>query len=632
MTSPVQIALKSTGISEIQSALKGVKQSLIDMERESVATAKEASKERIAILKGELKEKESLLKGAGQTEEKLERGFGKGVRTRGAVVGSGAFGSINNVKSASAELLNRIDNPGAKAFDLVISSLKSGIEMATHALKTFGSFLLNDIIKPEFKREGQYLQMANRSAGGLDANEAKQAAKKAVIKYNLDEDEGMKAMAIYGAHGGAKSWKDAPKALDFFAMEAKARGSSASVISQSFAGMRMPGESFEQTKKKWLAAKSIGDELNIPIEELGANAGKIKSLTSRMKGDEADKSKNLATWLNMMAPTGSTDQNLTAIKSFEKGVLGKGASSFKSAISEQDGVKVLDFNKALEIALSKSHGDVNILKKMGLGDAKAQQMITSQLPEYSKNYAAAKASGMGDKEAEAEAVKKVIERHEQLAETMASEEDDRKKAEEVMNTVNEKWESTINQMKAAIEKEIMPAASKFATDLLAHKSEIISSALTLTRAFIALAGVIAKIPVVGEAIKGAASRGGLNVIELSGQNAEDASFAKGKASGGSKYSHPITDPNDPEIAIVAAREAEEEKKLKLPTTTVGTPALITTPAATSNEKAASTPGHDALDKASHKVAGQVEKLGNAVEEATRKVGGLNKTQPALPPK
>ena len=523
MVSTVGIALKSSGIGEVKSALKGVKQALIELEKDSTAAVRNASKTRIAILKEEYKEREHLAKRAAATENNLGRGFGRPSSTRPATVGGGAFGGIGSVTNFGMQelglggitkLAGAAGVAGA-AVGALFMALKAGIDIATSALKAFGSFMLNDIIKPELDLNTKYKQLAAKSAEeggrGLTSGEAKSAADAMFIRYNLSKEDAVKAMAAYGAHGGEGAWSDAPKVLKLAAQEAIVRGGSAETYATVIAGMRVKGESVDDTISKYMALRRQGDIIDVPVEELKERGKQLKAASLFMGGTTAEKF-SAANVLAQKASVWTADpaSAITGLNRFTADVMinkkGVAHRKYKNFIgTDANGQEVIkDPMGLLAQVLADTHGKPGKLPGLGFGDIRSQRFIESFTPEFDQFKNKARGEGLTDsKKIDQRAAELMAESFRNLMKETDTLSGIETEANERMKDSSESLENGFNQIKQVLTDEFMPSVRSVIKDLrpllddltvyLKDNSDVIGASLdALAKSFIVATELMAR--------------------------------------------------------------------------------------------------------------------------------------------
>jgi len=491
MASTVSIGLKTTGLSEVQNALKGVRKSLLELEKDSLSAVKEGSKARLAVLKSEYDQREAMAKRAAQVEANIRRSQGGGIGARPGRIGGGSgfgggggfsFGKIGEF--AAGEMgVGQIARMGAAAgaagaaVAAAFMILKGAIDIATTGLKMFGNFLLNDIIKPEMSLETKYHQLSAKSAEvggrGLSAKDAKQAADLAFVKYNLPKEDAVAAMGAYGAAGGEGSWQDAPKILKLAAQEALVRGGKAETYAKVIAGLRVKGESVDETIAKYMAVRRQGDIIDVPVEELQNRGKQIKAAALFMGGSTAEKFA-AANVLTQKASVWTADpaSAITGLNRFtadvminSKGVAHRKYEKFLGR--DENGREVIqDVAGLLGQVIADTHGTPGKLPGLGFKDVRSQRFISSFTPEFDIFRKQAQGEGLTDKkkidqraaELFAESLRKMMKETDTLA-------DIEKEAADRMKDSQQTIKNAFNQVQEVLSDQFMPVVRGIVQDL-----------------------------------------------------------------------------------------------------------------------------------------------------------------------
>jgi hypothetical protein len=513
MSSSVSIALKSSGISEVQKALKGVKTSLIELEKDSLAAVKAASKSRIDVLEAEHHKRIDLAKRTAEVEDKLNRGFGKSPSTRPALGGSGGFGSLSATGNfASSQFgfgglssLHKKDGMSGLTLGFGVLALKGALDMATTALKTFGSFLLNDVIKPELDLNTKYHQLSAKSAElggrGLTAEQAQKAAEDNFVKWNLSKEDGVKAMEAYGSHGGEGAWSDAPKILELAAKEALIRGGSAETYAKVIAGFRVKGESSDDTIAKYLATRRQGDIMDVPVEELQNRGKQIKAASLFMGGTSMQKFATANVLVQKSSEWNADPASaITGLNNFTSAVMisaKKVAYNRYKKFIERDanGNEVIgNAGHLVGQVIHDMNGSPGKLPELGFQDKREQRFVMSSTTEYDSYKSQARGEGLTDKnkindralELWNEAFDKSTKETDSLADINAE-------AAERMKDSGQQMQQAINQIKQSLATHVMPMVSKFIDDFCKNIDSITIAARDVATVLMDLGSLISGI-------------------------------------------------------------------------------------------------------------------------------------------
>ncbi len=503
MVSTVGIALKATGVGEINSALKSVKESLMDIGKATTAQAnlfKNASKEKISALKAEeaaIKAVSAATREQARLEQELTRASGRGVGggNRGVSDSIRSYGLFGHgfMGAARASYLGAQGGGGfggavgGLGLNLAFQALSSAVDIATTSLKMFGSFLVNDIIKPGMELETRSIQLANRTHE-TTPEAIQKAAKLNRIKYNMSYEDSLGVIEEYGAKGGEHSWKDAPAVSEFVAQYHKATGFDAKKIAELLGGIRSRGESSEDVISKFLAIEpAMG--INVDPEHMAALGRRAKTVGAMFAGSNVTQMSEANALLQLASVgTGSPAIAATGMTSFFKKIVSdpKVHSHFKKFLTMQDGREVIkDPFELMRFVAEKEKGKMVNLTGLGLKDQRAAMNfiapLESTLPTFRKQ---AQVEGLKGREAEKRALDLWVQslRDAQGAvKDRAQVEEDAAKA---MATSQEKWNQAINQMKDMVSEQIMPATQKFVDGIVNNKELLVDAMMELTRAFV----------------------------------------------------------------------------------------------------------------------------------------------------
>lgn len=506
MASNVNIALKPTGVADALNALKGVKQSLIDLEKSSLDATKDASKARLSILKAEYSERESLAKRAMAVEARLGRGFGQSPTgaTRPASMGAGAFGAYGSVSRFGAQQfgfggVSTLFSKGgmeAAALGVGFMALGGALAMATTALKAFGNFVLHDVVQPGLHLETRSTQLANRTHETTPAA-IQRAARLNSIRYNMSYEQSLGVIEEYGARGGQHSWRDAPQVSEFVAKYSKATGYDPTKIASLLGGIRKPGESSDDVVNKFLAIEpAMG--INIDPEHMAGLGRRAKTVGSLFAGSSIKQMSEANALLQVASTgTGSPEQAATGMSQFFRKIISdpKVHGHFKKFLTMENGQEVIkDPFELLRFIASKEHGKMTNLSGLGIKDTRAAMQFLRPLEGGLSGFREqAGKEGLSGKDAEKRALDLWIESLKEGMKNVKEMSDIDKDAAAVMQTTGEQWERAMNQMKDAILTDVMPHVQKFAHVFTDNIDDITSKAVTLTGALVGLIEVIVDI-------------------------------------------------------------------------------------------------------------------------------------------
>ncbi len=156
--------------------------------------------------------------------------------------------------------------------------------LATNALKSFGNFVLQDVIKPQFKLETRAQQIANNSGGQISAQQIMETSRAEGVRNNIDP------MEIAETIAGASSAKFGTEMIGAVATMSKSRGvpmEDLMSLANPLAG-KMSVDSIKALLPS-LAAQGVEAGKKGPavsIGELGRGAEQFLGLSERFAGDQ----------------------------------------------------------------------------------------------------------------------------------------------------------------------------------------------------------------------------------------------------------------------------------------------------------------------------------------------------------
>jgi len=136
-----------------------------------------------------------------------------------------------------------------------LGAVAGACAIAVEGLHSFGSFLLNDIIKPQMKADTQYQQLANRSQGRIEAEELSQAAAKARVSHNITLEESNAGFEAFLKKGG--EYKDMARALEVASISKQAYGGAVENKMNLLAELHQPNENMETTVRHFFAFEGL---------------------------------------------------------------------------------------------------------------------------------------------------------------------------------------------------------------------------------------------------------------------------------------------------------------------------------------------------------------------------------------
>jgi len=486
-TTPVSLALKAEGISEVKSALKGVKSAFVEMERDSLAATRAASKERVAILKSESKERLSLLKNESEARRSIlasERSFKRTVNRKETEYGMGAAGKALMKGEGFDGVLKAAGIAG-----IAVAVFSSAINFASASLKQFASFVVNDVIKPGLELETRSVQVANNSGGALTAKDVQSKAKAIGLHNNMDP------MHVLDAMGRFQDLTGEPALglgiMPTVAAISKGRGYDPKALSELAAATYRPGMKEKDLNQLLMTLTGQGEKGSIPIGELARLGGRLTAPAEKLGGDWFTKVTTANALLQTAKRTGfgTVDDAAAGLEKFTQDAALHGKSLSPKSFATVDGVDTItDPIKYLGDVYRKTRGSAAALHGMGFSEP-AQKFIGAYQGVFSERYAGAKAAGKNDlqaRDAGATAVENFVNTMKTATSTMAAEEARR---DAVTETSGEKLEAAFNRIKDRV-SDVLPQIEEFADLLLENADSIGDAALTMTQALLDLAKFI----------------------------------------------------------------------------------------------------------------------------------------------
>jgi hypothetical protein len=487
---PVSLALKAEGVAEVKQALRGVKQSFVEMERESLAATKQASKERVALLKEESKAKIALIRDESKARREVmnaERAFKHALGRREGSLGGGGAGAA----LARGEGLEGILKAAGVA-GLAVAAFSGAINLASSCLKQFASFVVNDVIKPSMALETRAQQVANNSNGKLQAGEVQGKARAIGLRNNMDP------MALIEAAGIFQDLTGEPKVgfdvMNTVATISKARGFDTKDLA-SFAGaLYKPGMKADELSRLLLMQTAQGTSGSVTIGQLARLGGKVTAPAASLAGNyETRLAMTGALLQSGRRGFGTVEEAATGLQTFMTDAMIHGKQlSPKSFLRDAGGVeKLADPAAFIADVYRKTQGNASRLHAMQFSEP-TTKLIGAYKEQYGEAFDTAKASGKSDAQAREEAAKAVETFIKSFATATTTMEAEESKRNAVMETSGEKLEQAINRIKDRI-TDAMPEIEELVNALVDKAPDIADAALTLTEALIDLANWIKNI-------------------------------------------------------------------------------------------------------------------------------------------
>ena len=476
MTTPVRISVQMSGVAEAKADLKSVRQAYVDLEQASVAATSSAAKKRIALIREESKARiDSIRAQSNARKEALasEKDFKSSV--------SGRSGGGDPTKGgAVSDLLKNAGIAGA-----AFAAVSSAINMATGALKQFGSFVINDVIKPAWVLQTRSQQVANNSQGMLTSQGIQDRAKSIGLANNMDPMKVIEAAGAYQDLTGDS--KQGFEMMDLFGAMSKGRGDAdPKELAELAASFRKEGMSTKQLQDIMLAYAGQGEKGSITIGQLAKLGGRISAPAEKMGGDQFTKMTTAGALLQTARHGfGTVDDLAAGLKGFMDDSMKVAKVLSPKAVGRVNGVDtLLDPTKFIGDIYRKTGG--NQLEQKGFS-APAAKFLESYQGTYKDAYSEAKKGGKTDKEASeagAMAVEEFINSMRRSTSTMDAE---GQKRDAVMATAGERFTQTFDKIKDKLAGSALPMAEKFVNYLEANGESLERAGTTL----VGVLGVIA---------------------------------------------------------------------------------------------------------------------------------------------
>lgn len=459
MATPVTLALQATGGREVKAELKSVLATALDVEKQSLAAAEAASKKRIALIKEESKAKKAAIKEESAARKEAmtsERDVKK------ALGGKGSGGGDDGIASL-------LKNAGLAG--VAFAAVSAAVNFATSSLKQFGSFVINDVVKPAFDLQTKAQQIANNSGGALTAQAIQDRAKAIGLKNNMDPMKVLEATSRFqDLTGEAKLGFDV---LPLLATISKGRPDmDPKVLSEMAAAVYRPGMGSKDLNQVMLTLTGQGEKGSVPIGELARLGGKLTAPAEKMGGDWFTKVTTANALLQTSKRTGfgTVDAAAEGLKGFMDDSFKVGKQFSAKSFAQVNGVDtLLDPVKLIGDIFRKTGG--NALQSKGFSEP-AAKFLESYRGTYSQAFAEAKTGGKSDteaREAGAKAVEDFINAMKTNTSTLEAEE---AKRNAVMDTAGERMANAWENIKQKLTASALPLAEKFVTAFEGKSEEI----------------------------------------------------------------------------------------------------------------------------------------------------------------
>ena len=473
MADPVVIPLRVEGRAEVLEALRGVRAIYEELERVTVASSERASQKRLAILRAEAREGRSILKGL-DASERFGSSVGRPPSGVPAALGRGGAGEfLTSQFSGLNNLSDAVKKAGA--IGVGILAFKTGIDLATDALKQFSGFVLADVVKPALALETRAMQVANASGGRLDAGEVVGKSRAIGLANNMNPEALVDAAGIFQDATGES--KMSFEILDTLATLGKGRGFDVKQLSKMAGSLYQKGMTTDELSKLILMQTAQGDIGSIPLGELARLGGKVTAPAASFAGDYSTRIAMSGALLNASRRGfGSTDAAATGLDAFVKDSLKFGKQySPGGIIRDASGVEqIADPAKLIADIFRQTSGNVSTLKGAGFSDP-AVKLIGSFQERFAETFSKSREGGSSESSAREQAAKSVEDFIKTFVTANTTLEEESKKRDAVRQTTGEKWEAAMAKVKDKL-LSIMPDVAKF-VDAFAGRSDEIARAL-----------------------------------------------------------------------------------------------------------------------------------------------------------
>lgn len=491
---PIEIPVVLSGISEVKSALKSLKDELVKLERSSAKATEESSKKRIKSYHDEMNELKKL---QDQASRKVDsdlgntfgagspRGGGKRAKARGGSADNG-FMDLTGLDKVAGNVKKFASGVGIAAAGFL--ALKAGVEVAAEALTQFGSFVLSDVVKPALALETFATQVENASGGQVKAQEIMDKSRALQLKYNVDAQKAAEAMASFADKTG--NFKVGTEALDMISSIQKGYGGDLNQMVDMAAALFNkskeldPNTSTADLQQLLLAQLGQGqvEGGKFTFKELANLGGELTRGAGNLSGSASKRLTETSALLQAGGITGKADVSMTAVNAFlleaPKMIKKMGGSK---QVNKQG--QLVDLGEALEFTLKKSGGNLQKLREKGFTDT-SLSLLSQFMPRYQQAL-------KGGKKPE-EAAKEALEVFNRIKEATAKEADVKEAASKTMQTTGEKWDTAMNQVKIQL-LDIMPEISKFVDEFTQNIPQIADAAKTVAEALVAFAQLVLKL-------------------------------------------------------------------------------------------------------------------------------------------
>ena len=484
---PITVALEQKGAEDVSAALRDVQDSIAALDAFSAKSGRSASRDRVRAIREEASERRKAAKAdapAARVRESraraasgLDRALG-GNGGRAAVSRASSGPSVSEfaglASSSMGSLMGTVGKFGA--IGGAIALFKTGLDLATSALETFGGFLISDVVKPAFALETAAVQLENASGGQIKAAQIQEQTRAAALKHNMDP------MALFEAAGAmidlTGDAKTAFGVLDTVGMLSKGRGADAGQLAEFAASLKNfdPNASAEQISNLLLTQLAQGDMGSVPLKEAAKLGGRLTAPAAFLAGNTDVRMASMGALVQSgRKGFGSTDELVTGIGNLINEVTSQKMVGSKKYLNSEG--QIGDVASLIGGILKETGGDAKKIGALGLSDP-ASKLVKAYLPTFSD-------AGKGDKGKEA--VEQLIRGFMEARTSIDREKENERK---VLQTSGEKWNATIEGLKNKL-LDVMPEVQKFVDQFAKIAPEFGGALVTLAKIMIKVANYLA---------------------------------------------------------------------------------------------------------------------------------------------
>lgn len=492
MNNELSLALKAEGLEDVRRALQGMKDAVIDSEREASRATLKGVSERIKAVRSEHAERIKLAKEIAKVEREFNTITRVDTKARNALVGSntsnifgnglGSFSSLFSGASSGLGSLTAKAGVAGAAFALV----KTGVDIAVDSLKMFGSFLINDVIRPGFKLQTTAQQLANGSRGAITAQDAESRSRAIGLRYNQDPQKVLESAGDFGEMTG--NYDLAFKTMDTLSAIQKAYGGNLEDYAKLAGNLYTPGMSPQDLKNQLLTQVGQGQAEGgkYTIKQIANLGGGINEPASFLAGPRDVTVPSVTAAVQQAGKTSkSVDEALTSVRRFLEEVA-KNDKGLHSKSLNKDG-QITDIRQATMDALVPTHGGrQDKAKAAGFQSEESRKYLSN----FTESYNNAMKGQADTEENRIKAAEKATEAMELLRLATTDEAEVKQDAAKTMAISGEKLEAAFANLKDKLAAEVLPAADKFVDEFTRLSPQLLDATIVLAKAMIWASEVI----------------------------------------------------------------------------------------------------------------------------------------------